>query len=107
MAMLFCPRCSVLLGIKQTGDEVAFTCSTCIYKFIVQKDMIHVHPGSKKAISDVEENREGGAQYDSSAVCQQCGHHGAHYHEIQLRSADEPATIFFNCEQCNFKWKEG
>jgi len=35
----------------------------------------------------------------AAATCEKCGYHQAYFNEIQIRSADEPATLFFQvCE---------
>lgn len=40
-------------------------------------------------------------------TCGKCSHGEAAFMEIQTRSADEPATLFFRCCKCAFQWKEG
>ena len=42
-----------------------------------------------------------------AAQCPKCGHGEAYYNEVQTRSADEPATLFFRCCKCHHNWKEG
>jgi DNA-directed RNA polymerase subunit M/transcription elongation factor TFIIS len=42
-----------------------------------------------------------------AARCPECAHDKAYFHEMQTRSADEPATLFFKCVNCKFKWREG
>lgn len=39
--------------------------------------------------------------------CPRCASREIIYVEKQVRSADEPATIFFTCVACNKKWKHG
>lgn len=39
--------------------------------------------------------------------CPKCSYHQAYFMEIQIRSADEPATLFFKCVQCAHRWREG
>lgn len=43
----------------------------------------------------------------SDATCEKCGYHQAYFNEIQIRSADEPATLFFKCVKCGNQWREG
>jgi DNA-directed RNA polymerase subunit M/transcription elongation factor TFIIS len=42
----------------------------------------------------------------TSAICPKCQHHEAYFVQIQIRSADEPMTIFYKCCQCTFQWNE-
>lgn len=36
-----------------------------------------------------------------------CRHDQAYFQEVQIRSADEPATLFFRCTKCAVNWREG
>lgn len=36
--------------------------------------------------------------------CRRCKHNEADYYESQVRSCDEPMTIFLSCLNCGFKW---
>ena len=40
-------------------------------------------------------------------VCSKCENNKAYYKEIQIRSADEPTTIFYKCTNCGYEWREG
>lgn len=41
-------------------------------------------------------------------MCGKCGNEKAYFFEIQIRSADEPATTFYKCanEACSNQWRE-
>ena len=39
--------------------------------------------------------------------CPKCGHNEAETWQIQMRSADEPATHFFKCVKCKKSWRQG
>ena len=43
----------------------------------------------------------------AAVTCPKCSYHQAYFMEIQIRSADEPATLFFKCVQCAAQWREG
>ena len=43
----------------------------------------------------------------TTIVCQKCEFTEAFFKEIQIRSADEPSTIFYKCCDCGFEWREG
>lgn len=38
-------------------------------------------------------------------TCKKCGSNKCTYYELQIRSADEPATIFITCLNCGKHWK--
>jgi len=38
-------------------------------------------------------------------TCKKCGSKKCTYYELQIRSADEPATIFITCLECGKHWK--
>jgi DNA-directed RNA polymerase III subunit RPC11 len=42
-----------------------------------------------------------------AAKCPRCDSKEAFFMEIQTRSADEPASLFFRCTQCAQRWREG
>lgn len=37
--------------------------------------------------------------------CPECGHDEMEYHTLQLRSADEGATVFYTCTKCHYKFR--
>lgn len=42
-------------------------------------------------------------------TCPKCEHGRAYFMQIQIRSADEPSSIFYKCcnQTCNHQWREG
>jgi DNA-directed RNA polymerase subunit M/transcription elongation factor TFIIS len=42
-----------------------------------------------------------------AVACSKCRHHQAFFMEVQIRSADEPATLFYKCTSCSHRWREG
>lgn len=43
------------------------------------------------------------------AICPKCENTRAYFMQIQIRSADEPSTIFYKCcrNTCGHQWREG
>lgn len=52
--------------------------------------------------------RDGGVEKKVRATvdedCVKCGHHQIEYYTMQLRSADEGQTVFYECPKCKHKW---
>ena len=44
---------------------------------------------------------------DGLLQCGRCKSRKVKYHEMQTRSADEPATLFCHCTKCNNRWRMG
>merc|ERR1712154_339610 len=108
--MQFCPTCGNILlvdGSKEYSTMNRLFCRTCTYHIEVTRTIKRrIYPKNKE-VDDILEDMAWGATHDIK--CSRCGHNKAHFKEMQTRSADEPATLFFKCEnkQCGFQWKEG
>ena len=62
-----------------------------------------------KATDDGEERARkvggpGHAEVDEE--CPKCSHPRASFYTMQLRSADEGATVFYECLSCGYKWRQ-
>ena len=65
-------------------------------------------PLQQKAIDDVLGGEDQWKSVQATqADCEKCGHDRAYFIEIQIRSADEPATIFYRCCKCSHVRREG
>lgn len=54
--------------------------------------------------SAVKVGGPGHAEVDED--CPKCAHPRASFYTMQLRSADEGATVFYECLSCGFKWRQ-
>lgn len=108
--LAYCPTCSnmLLVELSEFTKELRYCCQTCPYVYKITKQMSKHAKLEKKAIDDVlggEEEWKNVAKTD--ATCPSCSAGQAYFMEVQTRSADEPATIFYKCVDCGHRWKEG
>ena len=109
--MLFCPTCANILLTEQSSDDMRFFCRTCPYIYRIETRFESKMHLQRKEVDDVLGGSE--AFKDAHATSVQCPNRAidcrsqrAYFKEIQIRSADEPATIFYRCCECAFQWKE-
>lgn len=100
---MFCENCGTLMS--PVKDK--YVCPSC------GSELLKDNNGSTKVISKGEEKtlivikEERNAEpLDSDAVCPKCSHRGAYYLLKQTRSADEPETKFYTCQDCGHRWRE-
>lgn len=112
----FCPECEKMLRRKkdENGNYV-LKCIACGYSEPYVRDRSKKKTISKaleKKILDnktriVDETKDQLALKPKTSVeCPECGHNEAFYEQFQTRSADEPATTFYECTACKHRWRE-
>ncbi|ORZ09155.1 hypothetical protein BCR42DRAFT_423839 [Absidia repens] len=107
--MLFCPQCSNLLLVQNDGGQM-FYCQTCPYQFNIQSKLTTRKMLDRKEVDDVLGGAKAWENVDSTeATCPKCEHERAYFMQIQIRSADEPSSIFYKCcnQDCEHQWREG
>jgi DNA-directed RNA polymerase III subunit RPC11 len=86
-----------------------FFCQTCPYlqpmagQLKVEKKL----KVTRKKVDDVLGGEDAWQNVDQTdAQCPEpaCGFGRAYYMQIQIRSADEPMTIFYKCAKCGKRW---
>ncbi len=104
--MLFCPTCANLLLIEKThAADFRFYCKTCPYIYVVQENFVKKMQLERKEVDDVLGGKDAWKDVDQTTVqegCTQCGNKKAYFMQIQIRSADEPMTIFYKCTKCSY-----
>ena len=107
--MLFCPTCGNILLLEKGSGSNRYFCKTCPYIFNINKKIERIETFDDKKIVDLVYG--GKDAYKDAAttesICPKCGHNRALFKEIQIRSADEPTTIFYKCVNCGKEYKEG
>lgn len=114
--MWFCPLDGTLLQVQHVhafGDEASgnyFYCSTCPYRSSIQtlRTTKTIIPTSKrKTVDDILGGAKAFENVDrTKATCPECNHQEAYFLQMQIRSADEPMSIFYKCCQCSHQWND-
>lgn len=105
--MRFCPVCGNLLLIEQGNRSMRFCCPTCSYKYDLDKTFSTKVKLKKKVVDDVLGGEDAWKNVDrTSASCPYCSFGEAYFQLRQIRSADEPSTIFYKCCQCMKQWND-
>ncbi|PVF96115.1 putative Rpc11-DNA-directed RNA polymerase III subunit C11 [Serendipita vermifera] len=96
----------LIISNESTGKN-KWVCQTCPYEFPITKTMKSRTHLKRKEVDDVLGGDESWGN-QTNAPCPKCDHPMAHFMELQIRSADEPMTIFYKCakKECGFQWKE-
>lgn len=111
--LTFCPTCANLLlldreGGGSGGGGVRLRCSACAYSYDVVDGVRQRVMTAKKTVDDVLGGDEAWRNVDKTATtCPKCEHGEAYFMQIQIRSADEPMSVFYKCCECAHQWREG
>ncbi|EFN54463.1 hypothetical protein CHLNCDRAFT_24529 [Chlorella variabilis] len=108
--LLFCPTCGNLLLVENHNGENQFSCSTCCYQYYIDRQITKGVPLQRKEVEPVlggEEEWKNAPRTEARCPSDTCGHLQAYFKEAQIRSADEPATLFYRCAKCGRNWREG
>lgn len=102
----FCEKCGSIMVPVKKGKTSYMKCRSCGRE--IRKEM--------RGLKIVEEKtRTKGVaviEHDTTLLpltdkeCPKCEHDRAYWWMQQTRSADEPPTQFFRCEQCKHTWRE-
>jgi len=111
--MHFCPFCATLLSLERS-TTFRYACATCRYVYPIHG--VHRHdvvvPQSKFAsgamtADDLTDSVAMQGQPTTEARCANvdCPGMQAFYVQMQIRSADEPPTTFYECTRCKTRWR--
>ena len=108
--MLFCHSCGNLLLLEQGAELQQFYCQACPFIYPISRTFVSRLELKQKQVDDILGGAEAWKNVDSTNVaCPRCEHPRAYFMQIQIRSADEPSSIFYKCCQptCGHQWREG
>ncbi len=106
--MLFCPTCGNLLLLERSVNVMRFYCKTCPYVFNINQTLKNYSVFDKKSSDSILGGKEAWENVAKTDVtCPKCEAGKAYFRQIQIRSADEPSTIFYKCVECGYEWREG
>jgi DNA-directed RNA polymerase III subunit RPC11 len=118
--MLFCPFCGTLLGLERGANAPSFRhfCPTCRYVAPVRETQTTTFDvGASKAAAvvasaaaagdDLNEalSERGRPRTNVRCDASECGSTEAFFVQLQIRSADEPPTTFYECCTCKKRWR--
>ena len=112
--MQFCPHDGTLLLVNvlhpdTPAQELRFICPVCPYIHVPRKKMTTVVPTTRKRVDDDVHQADAWENVErTKAQCEVCGNMEAGFRQFQIRSADEPMTIFYKCmnKACGHRWSE-
>mmetsp|Transcript_35748 Transcript_35748/g.74383 ORF Transcript_35748/g.74383 Transcript_35748/m.74383 type:complete len:113 (-) Transcript_35748:1182-1520(-) len=111
--MWFCPLDGTLLKVvSRTDDPMAkaksmFSCSTCPYSCPIIRSKSVKTASKRKQVDDILGGAEAWEHVDRTmATCPACNNKEAYFQQIQIRSADEPMSVFYKCCKCSFQWND-
>lgn len=111
--MWFCPLDGTLLQImdhSSSGDSTAghiFACTTCPYSQPIAAPLYRRMFPARKKVDSILGGADAWKNVDRTmAVCPACGHGEAYFMQMQIRSADEPMSVFYKCVKCSHQWND-
>lgn len=108
--MWFCPLDGTLLQITQSSStQSLYICSTCPYAFPITSTYKFSKKVNleRKVVDDILGGEKQWENVDRTmAVCPQCSYHEAYFMQMQIRSADEPMSVFYKCVKCSHQWSD-
>ncbi|KAF2101260.1 hypothetical protein NA57DRAFT_64128 [Rhizodiscina lignyota] len=119
--LLFCPNCSNMLLVARTPSTTVngvedpssgqnrFECRTCPYAYALDGRYFERKFFRAKVAEDVVGGSEGIKDRSKTTIqCtnEKCDGQEALFYQLQIRSADEPMTNFYQCVKCKKEWRD-
>jgi DNA-directed RNA polymerase III subunit RPC11 len=111
--MWFCPLDGTLLQVRHTAQsnedsaDGYFFCSTCSFSSKIATAVQKKAFPPRKVVDDILGGAAAWENVDRTmTVCPLCNHNQAYFMQIQIRSADEPMSVFYKCVKCSHQWND-
>ncbi|EQC37074.1 DNA-directed RNA polymerase I subunit RPA12 [Saprolegnia diclina VS20] len=105
----FCPHCGTILDLPETNNIVCSSCGyTCQYQDLPTLCTVTFSEDRpepkwvKNAI--VSQEVTGPARATVEEPCPKCNNPQMEFYTMQLRSADEGQTVFYECKKCGHRY---
>ncbi|KAI3403470.2 RPA12 [Candida oxycetoniae] len=115
-SLIFCTYCGNLLDSHSSTSNIE--CQICSASYpksdfvnlqVVTKSSDDAFPSKLKSARSVVKTSLKKDELDEGATikekCPKCGNEEMQYHTLQLRSADEGATVFYTCTNCAYRFR--
>eukprot|EP00877_Chromochloris_zofingiensis_P002149 jgi/Chrzof1/11935/Cz06g15070.t1 len=89
-------NCS-LTGYQRSLDDLSTVKIVSSTKMDEYRRTFNLEPLVKE---ETEQQEQGRVRATVDESCPQCGHRGLEFYTMQLRSADEGQTVFYECMEC-------
>ena len=100
----FCPKCGAIIMGKK-GEEIS--CVSCGYNSKVKTEVeLKEKIETKKDIEIISSDAGDDVNPIIETECPECKHNEAYYWSKQMRSGDEPETLFYKCTKCKHQWRD-
>lgn len=117
-SLIFCTDCGNLLD-NITSKKSQLKCSMCEKEYdanlfaelsVVTESAPNAFPSSLRAKRSAVKTSIGEDEFEDGAIiketCPQCGNDEMSFHTLQMRSADEGATVFYTCTKCGYRFSQ-
>lgn len=95
---------------EKDSDGTVLKCRNCGYTEKSEKEDFKVKEKVEKDPMDdvvvVDKDKDVKALPTTNKKCPECGNDEAYWWTQQTRSADEAPTRFYQCTECEHKWRE-
>ena len=108
MTWPFCPQCGTIMDAPEDEFVKCRSCPfVCRYEKLAVEEVVTVSAPIPKPSwieddeNDIKDDKDRHAII--SETCPKCGNPEMYFYTMQLRSADEGSTVFYECPKCNHK----